>query len=425
MNKFFELLTHTHEKSKSAREFLKYIGPGILVTVGFIDPGNWAANIAAGSQFGYNLLWVVTLSTLMLIVLQHNAARLGIATGLCISEAASIHLNPFVSGGVLFTAVLAAISTALAEIMGAAIGLEILFSIPIKIGSVLTLLLVLAMLFTNSYNKLEKWIIGFVSIIGFCFLVELCMVKIDWNSAVHGWTFPSFPKGSTILIMSVLGAVIMPHNLFLHSEVIQSREFNLESEEVIKKQLNYEFIDTLFSMIIGWAINSAMILIAAGVFFANKTVVTDLKQAQVMLEPLLCGSAAIIFSIALLFSGISSSITACIAGGAIFSGAFKESYNIKDFHSIVGVLLTSLAAVIIIFFISNPFDALIYSQVFLSMQLVLTIFLQIRLTSDSKVMGKYANSLAANIILWTIGVIVSILNIILFLAFFGIDIIKA
>ena len=418
LKKLIDLLAKTHAKSKSARDFLKYIGPGILVTVGFIDPGNWAANIAAGSEFGYKLLWVVTLSTIMLILLQHNAARLGIASGLCISEAASKYLNPYASRFLLFTAILAAISTALAEIMGAAIGIQILFGFPIKIGSIITFLVVLIMLMTNSYNKLEKWIIGFVSIIGFCFLLELLMVKINWHSAVVGWTVPSFPKGSIILIMSVLGAVIMPHNLFLHSEVIQSREFNHEDETVIKKQLNFEFLDTLFSMLIGWAINSAMILIAAAVFFANKTVVDDLAQAQHLLEPMLCSKAAIIFAVALLFAGISSSITAGIAGGSIFSGIFGESYNIKDIHSIIGVLITSIAALLIIFFISDPFTALIYSQVFLSIQLPITIFLQIRLTSDPEIMGKYANSKLTNIFLWVIGVVVSALNIFLFVSFF-------
>jgi manganese transport protein len=410
---FYDFLLKTHKRSKSATEFLKYIGPGILVTVGFIDPGNWAANLAAGSKFGYNILWVITLSTIMLIILQHNAARLGIASGLCLSEAANKYLNPIWARPILATAILAAISTALAEIMGAAIGFEMLFKIPVKIGAIIAFLLISALLFTNSYRKLEKWIIGFVSIIGFCFLIELAQVNIHWYKAAIGWTVPSFPHGSIFLIMGVLGAVIMPHNMFLHSEIIQSREFNHEKEDVIKKQLNFEFLDTLFSMILGWAINSAMILVAIAVFYNNHIIVNDLKQASLLLEPLLSSNAALIFAIALLFSGIASSITAGMAGGSIFSGLFNEPYNIKDLHSIIGVLITSLFAVLIIFFVSNPFNALVYSQIALSIQLPFTIFLQIKLTSSKKIMGKYANSAITNIVLWTIGIIVTILNLVM------------
>ena len=219
-----------------ARDFLRYIGPGILVTVGFIDPGNWASNIAAGATYGYSLLWMVTLSTLMLIVLQHNAAHLGIATGLCLSEAAAKYLNPWFGRTILASAVGAAIATAMAEILGAAIALKMLLGLPVKAGAVLVLLFVGWMLFSNSYRRLEKGIIGFVSLIGFSFLFELSLVDIPWGEAVRGWVVPQLPAGSIPVVMSVLGAVVMPHNLFLHSEVIQSRQWNLEDETVIRHQ---------------------------------------------------------------------------------------------------------------------------------------------------------------------------------------------
>ncbi len=156
-----------HTPKLGALEILKYIGPGFIVTVGFIDPGNWAANVAAGSIYGYNLLWMVTLSTIMLIFLQHNAAHLGIVTGLCLAEASTKFLGKWMSRVFLVSAVFAAISTALAEILGAAIGLNMLFGIPLIIGSFLTSILVIWMLISNSYRKLEKWIIGFVALIGF------------------------------------------------------------------------------------------------------------------------------------------------------------------------------------------------------------------------------------------------------------------
>lgn len=160
---------------------MKFIGPGLLVTVGFIDPGNWASNIAAGSGYGYTLLWMVTLSTIMLIILQHNAAHLGIVTGLCLSEAASRYINRTLKNVILVTAVAAAIATAMAEILGGAIALQMLFHIPIKVGSMLILVVVLFCEFTNAYKRIEKLIMLFVSLIGFCFLIEICMVKIDWE----------------------------------------------------------------------------------------------------------------------------------------------------------------------------------------------------------------------------------------------------
>lgn len=392
-------------------EIFKYIGPGLLVTVGFIDPGNWASNLAAGANYGYALLWMVTLSTLMLILLQHNVAHLGIATGLCLSEAATTYLKPVYSKFLLSSAMLASISTSLAEILGGAIALYMLFNVPIRAGAILVTIFVLIMLYTNSYRKIEKWIIAFVSIIGLSFLYELSLVNVDWNSALAGWVTPSFPKGSMIVIMSVLGAVVMPHNLFLHSEIIQSRQWNLKDDKIIKKQLKYEFFDTLLSMLIGWAINSAMILLAATTFFASKTPVSELQQANQLLTPLLGNNAAIIFAVALLFAGIASTITSGMAAGSIFAGMYKEPYDIKDNHSRLGVAVSLLIALGIIFFISNPFKGLIYSQMFLSIQLPFTIFLQVYLTSSSKVMGKYKNSNFSKILLYTLGVIVTLLNI--------------
>jgi manganese transport protein len=388
LRKFREI----HAPRLTAWELWKYVGPGLLVTVGFIDPGNWASNVAAGAGYGYSLLWMVTLSTLMLIVLQHNAAHLGIATGLCLSEAATAHLPRIVSRAVLGSAVLAAVATALAEILGGAIALSMLFGLPIPLGATLTAATVLWMLFSNSYRRLEKYIIAFVSLIGVCFLFELHLAPIQWTPALRGWVTPCLPEGSMVIVMSVLGAVVMPHNLFLHSEVIQSRQWNRESPEIIRRQLQYEFLDTLLSMGVGWAINSAMILVAAATFFAQGVPVEALEQAQAMLKPLLGDAAALVFAIALLLAGISSSVTAGMAGGTIFAGIFQEPYDIKDFHSRVGVGLTLVGALAAIFFIADPFRGLVLSQMLLSVQLPLTILLQLALTSSRKVMGPYANT---------------------------------
>lgn len=405
-----ELRRKDHQRYLGGLDFFKYIGPGLLVTVGFIDPGNWASNFAAGADFGYSLLWVITLSTIMLIVLQHNVAHLGIVTGLCLSEAATKYTPKWVSRPILGTAVLASISTSLAEILGGAIALEMLFDIPIIWGSLLTAFFVTIMLFTNSYKRIERSIIAFVSVIGLSFLYELFLVDIDWPLAARSWVTPSIPEGSLLVIMSVLGAVVMPHNLFLHSEVVQSREYNKKDDASIRKLLKYEFYDTLFSMGVGWAINSAMILLAAATFFANHIGVEELQQAKSLLEPLLGNQAATIFALALLMAGISSTVTSGMAAGSIFAGMFGESYHVKDVHSRVGILLSLGIALVVILFIENPFQGLIISQMILSIQLPFTIFLQVGLTSSRRVMGQYANSRWSSFVLYTMAVIVSVLN---------------
>ena len=392
-------------------DIFRYIGPGLLVTVGFIDPGNWASNFAAGADYGYSLLWVVTLSTIMLVILQHNVAHLGIVTGLCLSEAASKYTPKWISRPVLGSAVIASVSTSLAEILGGAIALEMLFDIPISIGAVLITIFVCILLFTNSYKRIERGIIAFVSVIGLSFLYELFLVDIDWPLAVRSSVTPCIPEGSMLIVMSILGAVVMPHNLFLHSEVVQSREYNKKSEVSIRKYLKYEFYDTLFSMGVGWAINSAMILLAAATFFYNHMQVSELQQAKSLLDPLLGNQAGTIFALALLMASISSTVTSGMAAGSIFAGIFNESYHIKDVHSRVGVLLSLGIALIIILFIKNPFDGLLVSQMILSIQLPFTVFLQVSLTSSTHVMGKYVNSQYSKILLYVIAGIVSFLNI--------------
>ena len=394
-------------------ELLKYLGPGFLVTVGFIDPGNWASNVAAGSQYGYTLLWMVTLSTIMLVILQHNAAHLGIVTGLCISEAATFHMPKWFSRSVLGSAVLASICTALAEILGGAIGLNMLTGLPLPVGAILTTAFVFWMLFSKGYRKIENIIIGMVTLIGISFLYELYLVKIGWGAAAVGWVTPAIPMGALPIVMSVLGAVVMPHNLYLHSEVIQSRQYNTQGENVIQSRLKYEFIDTLTSMTAGWAINSAMILLAAATFYVSKIHVTELQQAQEMLKPLLGNSAAWVFGLALLLSGLSSSTTAGMAGASIFAGIFGEAYDTKDFHTRVGICVTLLGGLLAVLLVSNPFHGLIISQMCLSIQLPWTIVLQIMLTSSRKVMGDHVNNWKDNLGLWTVAAIVIILNIML------------
>ena len=419
MKDFFKKSGLKHNPVYGGLEILKHIGPGLLVTMGFIDPGNWATNIAAGSTFGYSLLWIVTLGTVILIVLQHNAAHLGIVTGLCLSEAVTKYTPRTVSRTVLGTGMLASISTSLAEILGSAIALEMLFHIPLRVGAILSTILVIILLFTNSYQKIERWIIGFVSLIGIAFIYELSLTDVEWANVARSAVIPSFPNGSLLIILSVLGAVVMPHNLFLHSEIIQSRQLHKNDDKSIRKLLKFEFADTLFSMIIGWIINCAILIMAAAIFFKAGKPVEELQDAHQLLIPLLGNNASVIFAVALLMAGIASTVTSGMAGGSIYAGIFSEPYDIKDSHSRWGVLISLIGALIVIFFISNPFQGLLISQMLLSIQLPFTVLSQVYLTSSQKVMGKYANSKPASILILIIATVIIIMNFALMLDVMG------
>lgn len=392
-------------------ELFRHIGPGFFVTVGFIDPGNWVTNVAAGSQFGYRLLWVVTLSTIILIIVQHNAAHLGIVTGLCLAEAASKFFRSWLLILMLGSAMAACVSTALAELLGAAIGLNMLTGLPLPAGALLSALFSAWMLLSKNYRRLEMWIMGFISLIGLAFIFELRLADISWGQTFNGWVSPVFPGGALPVIMGVLGAVVMPHNIFLHSEVIQSRQWNASGEDIIRRQLRYEFMDTLLGMGTGWAINSAMIIMAAAMFFKNGIVVTELPQVTITLEPIFGHLSATVFALGLLFAGLSSSVTAAMAGGSVFAGIYQEPFDMSDPHSRAGLAITLCGAFAIILALRNPFQGILWSQIALSLQLPFTIVPLILLTSSRNVMGEYANTRFGSAVLWIVGIVVMGLNI--------------
>lgn len=402
-----------HSGHKGGLELLRWVGPGLLVTVGFIDPGNWATNMAAGSTYGYGLLWVVMASTLMLIMLQHNAAHLGIVTGECLAESCAHHLPRPLAHLVLASAWLACVATMMAEVLGGGIALQMLLGLPVRLGAAIVAAASAALLLTNSYRRVERWIIGFVSLIGISFLAEIAMVRVDWTSAAVGWVAPSMPAGSAAIVVSVLGAVVMPHNLFLHSEVIQSQHFEGQGDAVIRERLDHEFVDTLLSMGIGWAINSAMVVLAASTFFSAGVQVDDLAQAAATLEPMLGPAARVIFALALLFAGLASSVTAGMAAGTVSAGMAGEPYDIHDRHSSLGVVGCFAGALVALLLVDDPFDGLLWSQALLSLQLPITVFAQIWLTSSPRVMGKYANGPVLKAVLALIGLVVTALNAVL------------
>jgi manganese transport protein len=400
--------------------FLQYLGPGLLVTVGFIDPGNWATNVAAGAQFGYSLLWVITLSTLMLILLQHMSAHLGIVRGQCLSEACREHLPPAWAWVTGVTAVAACAATALAEICGAAIGLQVLTGLPLPLGALLSGAIVAALIWRQKYHQVEHVIIGFVSIIGFCYLVQVLLVKPDWDATLRGAFTPHLGSDSLLLAMGMLGAVVMPHNMFLHSEIIQSRNWHTVDEPERQRLLRYEMLDTILSMGAGWLINSAMIVVAAAVFFRHHTLVTELQQAAATLRPLAGDVAGLLFAVALLCAGVSSSITAGLAGGTVFTGFLGKPTAMESPWFRAGVLVTFVPAVLILALPLDTLKLLVMSQVCLSVQLPFTVVALAYLTSSKRVMGRHANRFVEKWLLYATAAVVVGLNVLLLLQVAGV-----
>jgi len=401
------------------RQIIAYLGPGFFVTVGFIDPGNWATNIAAGSDFGYSLLWIVALSTGILILWQHISAHLGIVTGKCLAEAVREYCRPGASFVYGITAMLATIATALAEILGAAIGLYVLLGIPIRAGTGVAAIAVIAVIWFQRSTVLEKVIVGFVSAIGLCYLAELYLVSPNWGAAAYHIVVPQLNSRSVLIAVGVLGAVVMPHNMYLHSEVIQNRQWKGQSDAETRRLLKFEFVDTLLAMLAGLAINSAMIIVAASVFHAHGIHVDDLIQASATLKPLAGNIASLLFGIALLFAGVSSSVTAAMAGGTTFSGYLGKETRIESRWFRIGMILTVIPACLIILGIRDTFQALIISQVCLSLQLPFTMLPLFLLTNSKRVMGKYKNGQIENVLMVLTGLMILVLNALLIYSIFG------
>lgn len=407
--------------SQALKQILAYLGPGFFVTVGFIDPGNWATNVAAGSFYGYKLLWVVVLGTLILILWQHMAAHLGVVTGKCLAESIRDNMRNAPSAVYGVTAMAAISATALAELLGAAIGLYILFRIPIVLGMAVAAILSALAVWFRRYSHLEKIIVALVSAVGVAYLVELYLVKPDWAAAAYHMVVPELDSGSVLIAIGVLGAVVMPHNMYLHSEVVQNRQWQGKSDEETKRLLRYEFVDTLLAMLVGMAINIAMVLVAAAVFHREGLQIDDLVEASNTLRPLAGNLASLIFGLGLLLAGIASSVTAALSGGIAFTGFIGQPTTIENKYFKIGVLLTLLPAFLMILLVSDTFKVLIVSQACLSIQLPLTMLPLFLLTSSRKVMGKYANGKVENALMVITGLIILALNALLIFTLFGGD----
>lgn len=391
------------------RVFLRFLGPGFLVTVGFIDPGNWATNIEGGSKFSYELLWVITLSTIILIVIQNMAAKLGIATGKSLAVNIKRGFSPLVAGGVGITVVLACIATDVAELLGGAIGFGLLLGIPIWVGALITIVLEVFLIVSQRYHRLEVIILAFLGIIAFCYVIEVVIVKPDWLQLFPALVVPRVNNSSIYIAMGMLGAVVMPHNIFLHSNVIHSRKWGVTEQEKMSL-LRYEKVDTLMAMLLGWIVNSAMIIVAAAVFARHHTVVTSIEQASATLTPLAGPLAGLLFSIALVFSGVGSSITSSMAEANVVTGFLGKPEDPRTLLYRVSVFVTAIPSFFIIISGMNTFRILIFSQVVLSIQLPFTLIPLILLCRRRELMGAFRSSNREFITALIISSIVILLN---------------
>jgi manganese transport protein len=391
------------------KTLLSFMGPGFIVTVGFIDPGNWATNIEGGSKFGYELLWVITLSTLMLIVIQNMAAKLGIATGKSLAVNIRERFSVPVSAFLGLTIVLACVATDVAELIGGAIGFNLLFGMPLWLGALLTVLLEVFLIVSQRYHRLEAIIMGFLAIIGLCYLVEIVIVKPDWGVVATSMVVPRVNRDSIYVAMAILGAVVMPHNIFLHSNVIHSRNWGL-SEAKKMALLHYEEIDTVAAMIMGWVVNSAMIIVAAAVFSRNQVIVDSIEQAAATLTPLAGPLAGLLFAIALVFAGVGSSVTSSMAEVNVITGFLGKPEDPRTLLYKMSVFVTAIPSFLIILMSMDTFRILIFSQVVLSIQLPFTLIPLLILCRDKKLMGQFSSGRLEFSAALIISAIVIILN---------------
>jgi manganese transport protein len=370
------------------RTILRFLGPGFLITVGFIDPGNWATNIEGGSKYGYDLLWVITLSTVMLIIIQHMSAKLGIATGKSLAVNIRENFHPLVAAFLGVTIVLACVATDVAELLGGAIGFNLLLGTPLWLGALITVICEVVMIISMRYHRLEAAIIGFLAIIGICYVIEILIVKPDWAMLVPALVVPKVDSSSIYIAMGILGAVIMPHNIFLHSNIIHSRKWG-SSEEDKEKQLNYEKIDTIAAMIMGWIVNSAMIIVAAAVFARHGIAVDSIEQASETLKPLAGPLAGFLFALALVFAGVGSSVTSSMAEVNVITGFLGKPEDPRTFLYKISVFITAIPSFFIIMSGMDTFRILIFSQVVLSIQLPFTLIPLLVLCRNRAIMARF------------------------------------
>lgn len=391
-------------------QFAKFLGPAFIVSVAYIDPGNFATNISSGSIFNYSLLWVILASNLMAIFLQINSAKLGIATGKNLSDMCGEVFSKKINWFLWVISGIAVIATTMAEFLGGTLGFYLLFGIPLPISGVLTAVVTFIIIYMQKYGQkaVEIIITILVAVICAAYATEMFLAKPDWGQVALGTIVPSLPNGQAVLIAAgMLGATVMPHVIFLHSQLVQHRNGD---KDIAKKKhhLKMEKIDVVIAMNIAFLVNAAMVVVSAAVFFKQGMAVDSIEQAHRSLEPLLGQLSSSAFGIALLASGFSSSAVGAMAGETVMDGFvnLKIPVNLRR-------LITMLPAMLIIVLGVNPMKALVLSQVSLSFALPFAIIPMLLITGRKDIMGTFVNKRFTKIAGWVITALIISLNAVL------------
>ncbi len=420
----------TTAKKKGWRRTLSFLGPAYLVSVGYMDPGNWATDLAGGSKYGYTLIWVLLMSNLMALLLQSLSARLGIVRGRDLAQA-NRETYPKKMNFILWVlAEIAIAATDLAEILGMAIGIQLLTGLPLIWGVSITVLDTFLLLYLQrlGIRKMEAFIISLIGVIGLCFLVNIIMASPQLHDVLQG-LIPSLPdaadlyaaKGMTnalpketalYLAIGIIGATVMPHNLYLHSALVQTRKIK-KTKEGIKQALKFSFIDSAVALNIAFLINAAILILAATVFFqTGKTEVAEISQAHELLSPMLGSNfASTLFAIALIASGQSSTVTGTLAGQIVMEGYLRLRINPVMRRLITRLIAIIPAIIVIAIFGEGEVDSLlIFSQVILSLQLGFAVIPLIHFVSDKKTMGSFAIKPWVQCLAWLVASVLVYLN---------------
>jgi manganese transport protein len=402
-------------------EIWAYFGPAFVASIAYIDPGNFATNIQGGTEFGYELLWVLLWSNAMAILIQFLSAKLGIATGRTLPQNCRLHFSRPMTYGLWVAAEMAALATDLAEFLGAALGFYLLFNINMLLAAALTGICVFLILATELYGfrRLEQVIMAFVVGIGGCYAIEIFLAKPEWKLVVRHVVVPHLSSGSIYIAVGMLGATVMPHVVYLHSALVQHRvkeNFKCPTGDWLQRlrHVRYELIDVLAAMNGAWLVNSAMIIMAAAVFARSGRTVMSIEQAHETLRPLLGGLSAGAFAVALLLSGLSSSTVGTMAGQVILEGFLDVKFPI-----FLRRFVTMVPAFIVIGMGLDPLKILVLSQVVLSFALPFALIPLIVLTRRSDVMGDLTNNPRTNALAYISTVVIISLNVLLLYQTFG------
>jgi len=403
----------THKPSKF-KKILSFFGPAYLISVGYMDPGNWATDLAGGSQFGYTLIWVLLMSNIMALILQSHAARLGIVWG---KDLAQCNRETYPKGMNFILYILAEIAIAacdLAEVLGMAIGLNLLFGLDLLWGVSISFLDTFLLLYLQrlGMRKMEMFIIGLVFMIGMCFVVEMSLAQPDVAGIMSGF-IPSIPNSAALYIsIGIIGATVMPHNLYLHSALVQTRKINRD-EHSIRQALKYNFWDSAIALNLAFFVNAAILILAAAVFHERGMHdVADLQDAHKLLAPSLGSEwAPRLFAVALILAGQSSTVTGTLAGQIVMEGYLRLRIS-PALRRMLTRLIAIVPAILVIYIAGDDEvgPMLVFSQVLLSMQLAFAVIPLIHFVSDKKRMGIFTISLPVKIISWSIAFIISFLN---------------